>query len=208
MYPNAASTFILGLISPTPLFSEEGTAGDGGGDESFRSNENDWRKISDIEECKRKRLMSGTYGNDSFSDFITHHQNLFNDGGVGTHAGASDWETSGNSKEWPVGDELTHQSSSGENSISMNSPIRHDNTDNYINYLHRQYKQQLSAAVSHSAVNGNHDGNGTYYCDWDYDDILCWPKTVAGNVATLPCFDNLHGIPYNASGKKFSHDKL
>jgi len=39
------------------------------------------------------------------------------------------------------------------------------------------------------------------HCPFDWDGILCWPKTLVGETATLPCMETLHGIPYNTSSK-------
>ena len=37
------------------------------------------------------------------------------------------------------------------------------------------------------------------FCPYSYDTLLCWPKTPAGNLAILPCFEELNGIKYDTS---------
>lgn len=39
------------------------------------------------------------------------------------------------------------------------------------------------------------------HCPYSWDGVLCWPPTIVGNTANLPCMEKLHGIPYNTSGK-------
>lgn len=34
-------------------------------------------------------------------------------------------------------------------------------------------------------------------CEVNWDTILCWPRTPSGTLATIPCFDELNGIPYD-----------
>ncbi|XP_020293795.1 diuretic hormone receptor-like isoform X2 [Pseudomyrmex gracilis] len=34
-------------------------------------------------------------------------------------------------------------------------------------------------------------------CQVNWDTILCWPRTSPGTLATIPCFDELNGIPYD-----------
>ncbi|KAL6258910.1 hypothetical protein P5V15_010854 [Pogonomyrmex californicus] len=34
-------------------------------------------------------------------------------------------------------------------------------------------------------------------CEVDWDTILCWPRTLSDTLATIPCFDELNGIPYD-----------
>ena len=39
------------------------------------------------------------------------------------------------------------------------------------------------------------------YCPQFWDTLLCWPKTPAGTLALLPCFDEFRGIKYDTSRK-------
>lgn len=36
-------------------------------------------------------------------------------------------------------------------------------------------------------------------CQVSWDTVLCWPRTPPGTLATIPCFDELNGIPYDNS---------
>ncbi|XP_032691001.1 diuretic hormone receptor-like isoform X2 [Odontomachus brunneus] len=36
-------------------------------------------------------------------------------------------------------------------------------------------------------------------CEISWDTVLCWPRTLPGTLATIPCFDELNGIPYDNS---------
>jgi len=42
-------------------------------------------------------------------------------------------------------------------------------------------------------------GDSGLFCPYSYDTLLCWPKTPAGNLALLPCFEELNGIKYDTS---------
>jgi hypothetical protein len=37
------------------------------------------------------------------------------------------------------------------------------------------------------------------FCPYFYDTLLCWPKTPAGTLALLPCFEELNGIKYDTA---------
>lgn len=39
-------------------------------------------------------------------------------------------------------------------------------------------------------------------CEIDWDTVLCWPFTLAGNLARLPCFEELNGIQYDSTSKR------
>lgn len=36
-------------------------------------------------------------------------------------------------------------------------------------------------------------------CEVSWDTVLCWPRTLPGTLATIPCFDELNGISYDNS---------
>jgi hypothetical protein len=42
------------------------------------------------------------------------------------------------------------------------------------------------------------------FCPYFYDTVLCWPKTPAGTLALLPCFEELNGIKYDTA-REYSH---
>jgi hypothetical protein len=49
--------------------------------------------------------------------------------------------------------------------------------------------------------NSNANIYSVSHCPFDWDGILCWPRTLVGETASLPCMETLHGIPYNTSSK-------
>jgi len=52
------------------------------------------------------------------------------------------------------------------------------------------HQEMLSAGSS---------GDSGLFCPYSYDTLLCWPKTPAGNLALLPCFEEFNGIKYDTS---------
>lgn len=46
-------------------------------------------------------------------------------------------------------------------------------------------------------------GNNSAYCLTQFDSILCWPRTVRGTLAALPCLDEFQGIQYDSSRKLY-----
>jgi hypothetical protein len=46
---------------------------------------------------------------------------------------------------------------------------------------------------------GGDNGESGLFCPHFYDTLLCWPKTPAGTLAVLPCFEELNGIKYDTS---------
>jgi len=43
------------------------------------------------------------------------------------------------------------------------------------------------------------EAEGGLYCEHDWDTLLCWPATPAGQLASQSCFDELNGIRYDTS---------
>lgn len=41
------------------------------------------------------------------------------------------------------------------------------------------------------------------FCNRTWDSVLCWPTTVAGSTAVLPCSFNLNGVAYDPSRECF-----
>lgn len=39
------------------------------------------------------------------------------------------------------------------------------------------------------------------FCPTSFDSILCWPRTLKGSLATLPCLAELSGVHYDISSK-------
>lgn len=47
----------------------------------------------------------------------------------------------------------------------------------------------------------------TQHCLTDYDSILCWPKTLRGTVAHLPCLAELKGVHYDITSELKSRNE-
>lgn len=47
------------------------------------------------------------------------------------------------------------------------------------------------------------------FCPTEWDNLLCWPETVEGQMAILSCFSELNGIHYDVTRKsnKQKHNK-
>lgn len=43
------------------------------------------------------------------------------------------------------------------------------------------------------------EAEGGLYCEHNWDTLLCWPATPAGQLASQSCFDELNGISYDTS---------
>lgn len=85
-----------------------------------------------------------------------------------------------------------------------------DGDDNNNNKYKTEYYQNY---IDNSDVikTGNDvcDGNGGggdddvlydgIHCSWHNDTVLCWPKTLGGTTAYLPCFEEFNGIKYDSS---------
>ena len=41
--------------------------------------------------------------------------------------------------------------------------------------------------------------SGLLFCNRTWDSVLCWPTTVAGSTAALPCNFELNGVKYDSS---------
>jgi hypothetical protein len=62
--------------------------------------------------------------------------------------------------------------------------------------IHVQREMECVAKDLEPAGSGTESG---LFCPYSYDTLLCWPKTPAGNLALLPCFEELNGIKYDTS---------
>jgi hypothetical protein len=51
---------------------------------------------------------------------------------------------------------------------------------------------------------GGSDGGSGIFCPHSYDTLLCWPRTPAGMLAVLPCFEELNGIKYDTNRTYYS----
>lgn len=152
-------------------------------------------------------FMSETAANGSSgAGLLPHHPfyhttNNFDNPSDNDEAPGGGWETPGNPHDWTLGGAGNSESSNSQNNFNPHYQLQNN------------YRGGLSAVfTSGGGSNTNYQGGGDHvddraFCPVDWDDILCWPRTPAGEVATLPCFDNLYGIRYNASGE-LVHIKL
>lgn len=66
-----------------------------------------------------------------------------------------------------------------------------------LQHYHSSTTSSLSAAVD--AVTSK--SRNSSFCPREWDNLICWPETMAGQMATLPCFDELNGIFYDTTRK-------
>lgn len=66
-----------------------------------------------------------------------------------------------------------------------------------LQHYHSSTTSSLSAAVDDITSKSRN----TSFCPRDWDNLICWPETMAGQMATLPCFDELNGIFYDTTRK-------
>jgi len=59
--------------------------------------------------------------------------------------------------------------------------------------------QREMECLSQELESAGSSGESGLFCPYSYDTLLCWPKTPAGNLALLPCFEELNGIKYDTS---------
>ncbi|CAL8135016.1 unnamed protein product [Orchesella dallaii] len=205
MFSNVASSFITGVVSPIPPFStdDEGNQRDSMGSgphDSVTSNEEGVANhIKSL--CESFFSMSATSVNGSHtfhhhSNLTAHHNEDTSVGSGGSSGSGTSWEEESPSA-WSFGKDLS-KSNNNSNYHHHNHP-RHQgyhsggSASGVTNYNGLTRGGELSSLSSDS----NYDGT---FCPVDWDDILCWPRTAAGEVAQLPCFDTFKGVAYNTSG--------
>lgn len=83
------------------------------------------------------------------------------------------------------------------------------NVLNYINELNDSSSiEQLNCLVHQEHQNRTENQKQEQQeCEVSWDTILCWPRTLSGTLATIPCFDELNGIPYDNT-RKYIHVPL
>jgi len=59
--------------------------------------------------------------------------------------------------------------------------------------------QREMECLSQELESAGSSGDPGLFCPYSYDTLLCWPKTPAGNLALLPCFEEFNGIKYDTS---------
>lgn len=70
------------------------------------------------------------------------------------------------------------------------------NVLNYINELNESLSTEEFKCLERKHQDQNRKQE-RLECEVNWDTILCWPRTLPGSLATIPCFDELNGIPYD-----------
>lgn len=140
--------------------------------------------------------LSDTPGHHSIKGILGSHHNRDSESPSLSYR-EDDWGGTETRNDWTIGDVSRHNDDSkgfNYNNYHVEGPHNSDSFD----------LSSINRALSGFRGTTNDDGEdsvGETFCPRDWDDILCWPKTATGEIATLPCFENLRGIPYNASGE-------
>lgn len=87
------------------------------------------------------------------------------------------------------GASLLGHAESGSTSGNMNTSLLPDDMTRLLSSSHK-----LNIPLSSSNSNFT-------FCPTDWDNLVCWPETLAGQMATSPCFGELNGIFYDTSRK-------
>lgn len=71
------------------------------------------------------------------------------------------------------------------------------NVLNYINELNESFNAEQFKCLERKHQEDENQKQDQEECEVSWDSILCWPRTLSGTLATIPCFDELNGIPYD-----------
>ncbi|XP_071574764.1 diuretic hormone receptor isoform X3 [Temnothorax nylanderi] len=71
------------------------------------------------------------------------------------------------------------------------------NVLNYINELNESLSAEQLKCIEREYQERENQKQEQQECQVSWDTILCWPRTLSGTLATIPCFDELNGIPYD-----------
>lgn len=71
------------------------------------------------------------------------------------------------------------------------------NVLNYINELNESFSAEQLKCLEREHQERENQRQEQEECEVNWDTILCWPRTLSGTLATIPCFDELNGIPYD-----------
>lgn len=72
------------------------------------------------------------------------------------------------------------------------------NVIKHINELNGSFSEFKCLEYEHQDQNKKEE---RLECEVDWDTILCWPRTLPGTLAIIPCFEELNGIPYDNTRK-------
>ncbi|XP_018337529.1 PREDICTED: diuretic hormone receptor-like isoform X3 [Trachymyrmex septentrionalis] len=70
------------------------------------------------------------------------------------------------------------------------------NALNYINELNESFNAEQHKCLEREQEHENQKQE-RQECEMNWDTILCWPRTISGTLASIPCFDELNGISYD-----------
>ncbi|XP_011702997.1 PREDICTED: uncharacterized protein LOC105459028 isoform X2 [Wasmannia auropunctata] len=73
------------------------------------------------------------------------------------------------------------------------------NVLNYINELNESFSAEQLKCLERQHQERENQRQEQQECEVSWDTILCWPRTLSGTLATIPCFDELNGIPYDST---------
>lgn len=69
------------------------------------------------------------------------------------------------------------------------------NVLNYIDYI--RLNDSLNSEHKCLTLHRNQSKSQQQECEVNWDKILCWPRTPADTLATIPCFNEFNGIRYD-----------
>jgi hypothetical protein len=81
-------------------------------------------------------------------------------------------------------------------SVSSKETEESDSLKELLN--HTDILKEVECYSKEADSNGSGEASGLF-CPHSYDTLLCWPKTPAGTLAILPCFEELNGIKYDTT---------
>ena len=77
------------------------------------------------------------------------------------------------------------------------------NALNYINELNESFNAEQHKCLEREQEHENQKQE-RQECEMSWDTILCWPRTISGTLASIPCFDELNGISYDNT-REYTH---
>jgi hypothetical protein len=86
-------------------------------------------------------------------------------------------------------------------SMSVKETEESDTLKHLYNHTDIMKEVECYAKEAYAVSSGEASG---LYCPYFYDTLLCWPKTPAGTLALLPCFEELNGIKYDTT-REYPH---
>ncbi|XP_044015344.1 diuretic hormone receptor-like isoform X2 [Aphidius gifuensis] len=81
--------------------------------------------------------------------------------------------------------------------INMSDTFDVNHVQDILDHINQLDDTNLSKDLQ--CLKSKHDKIYNNACDIDWDSLSCWPQTLAGTLAKIPCFDQLYGIKYDSS---------